>query len=79
MRLRVCFFGLVDANDKLQHGSDSGTDDPEGRFVPQNFENMFSKYGQDGDGVLTLGGLFSMVKGHRCAVDPFGVSYAGKP
>lgn len=45
--------------------------------MPQNFENMFSKYDQDGDGVLTLGELFSMIKGHRCAVDPFGVSYAG--
>lgn len=39
---------------------------------------MFSKYDKDGDGVLTMGELFSMAKGHRCAVDPFGVSYAGK-
>ena len=45
--------------------------------MPQNFENTFSKYDQDGVGVLTLGELFSMIKGHRCAVDPFGVSYAG--
>lgn len=53
--------------------------DQEGRFVPQNFENIFSKYDQDGDGILTLAELFSMVRGHRCAVDPFGVSCAGKP
>lgn len=41
--------------------------------MPQSFENMFSKYNKNGDGTLTLGELFKMIKGHRCAADPFGV------
>lgn len=57
----------------MQHGSDSGTYDPEGRFIPQHFEDVFAKYDRDHDGVLTLGELFEMVQGNRCAMDPFGV------
>lgn len=62
----------VDSIHKAKHGSDSGTYDPEGRLVPQSFENMFSKYNKHGDGTLTLSELFTMIKGHRCAADPFG-------
>lgn len=47
--------------------------DAEGRFVPQNFENLFSKYDKTGTGSLSLRELFDMMHGHRCAVDPFGV------
>jgi peroxygenase len=57
---------------KAKHGSDSGTYDPEGRFVPQAFENIFSKYDSDKDGALTFFELFSLIHGHRCAMDPFG-------
>ncbi|CRG87595.1 putative peroxygenase 3 [Talaromyces islandicus] len=57
---------------KAKHGSDSGTYDPEGRFVPQQFENIFSKYDGDSDGALTLSELFKLMHGHRCAADPFG-------
>ncbi|KAL4890306.1 Caleosin related protein-domain-containing protein [Aspergillus ambiguus] len=57
---------------KAKHGSDSGTYDPEGRFIPQAFENLFSKYDTDNDGTLTLRGLFNLMHGHRCAADPFG-------
>jgi hypothetical protein len=57
-----------------QHGSDSGVIDPEGRFVPQNFENLFSKYDKTGSGSLSLREMFNMLQGHRCAADPFGVS-----
>jgi peroxygenase len=57
----------------VQHGSDSGTYDPEGRFVPQHFEDMFAKYDRDEDGALSLGELFEMMHGQRCAADPFGV------
>lgn len=46
----------------------------EGRFVPQMFENLFAEYDKDGDGALTLRETFNLMKGHRCAADPFGVS-----
>ncbi|EXJ91161.1 hypothetical protein A1O1_04270 [Capronia coronata CBS 617.96] len=62
----------VDSIHKAKHGSDSGTYDPEGRFIPQLFENLFAKWDKDNDGALGLGELFSMMKGHRCAADPFG-------
>ncbi|KAL4793904.1 Caleosin related protein-domain-containing protein [Aspergillus venezuelensis] len=62
----------VDSIYKAKHGSDSGTFDPEGRFIPQAFENMFSKFDKDYDGALTLGELFDMMHGNRCAADPFG-------
>ncbi|EYE95639.1 caleosin family protein [Aspergillus ruber CBS 135680] len=62
----------VDSIHKAKHGSDSSTYDPEGRLVPQSFENMFSKYNKNEDGTLTFGELFTMIKGHRCAADPFG-------
>lgn len=42
--------------------------------MPQAFENIFAKYDTDGDGALTLGDLFHLMKGQRVAVDPFGVS-----
>ncbi|KAG4414699.1 hypothetical protein IFR04_012181 [Cadophora malorum] len=62
----------VDSIHKSKHGSDSGVIDAEGRFVPQNFENLFSKYDKTGTGSLSLRELFDMMHGHRCAVDPFG-------
>ncbi|KAF3011281.1 hypothetical protein E8E15_000185 [Penicillium rubens] len=57
---------------KAKHGSDSGIYDPEGRFIPQLFEDLFSKWDKDGDGALTLRELFQLMHGHRCAADPFG-------
>ncbi|RHZ46520.1 caleosin family protein [Aspergillus thermomutatus] len=62
----------VDSIYKAKHGSDSGTYDAEGRFVPQHFEDLFAKYDGDEDGALTLGELFEMMRGNRCAGDPFG-------
>jgi hypothetical protein len=59
--------------EKAKHGSDSGTYDTEGRFIPQKFEDIFAKYakGQDKDG-LTLGDLWDFHKGQRLLMDPFG-------
>ncbi|KAK3936724.1 putative peroxygenase 3 [Diplogelasinospora grovesii] len=57
---------------KAKHGSDSGTYDKEGRFLPQMFEDMFSKFDSDQDGRLGTKDLLDMIHGHRLAADPFG-------
>lgn len=56
---------------KDKHGSDSGTYDNEGRFVPQKFEDMFSKYADDRD-YVTLKDVWNLLKGQRALADPFG-------
>ncbi|AEO60313.1 hypothetical protein MYCTH_83193 [Thermothelomyces thermophilus ATCC 42464] len=57
---------------KAKHGSDSGVYDKEGRFVPQMFEDIFSKWDVHGAGSLSAGELWNMIKGNRLAADPFG-------
>ncbi|KAK3319643.1 Caleosin related protein-domain-containing protein [Cercophora scortea] len=57
---------------KAKHGSDSGVFDNEGRFVPQAFEDLFSKWDLDRDGALSATEFLDMVAGHRVAGDPFG-------
>jgi len=59
---------------KGKHGSDSGTYDHEGRFVPENFEQIFSKFAKrDSSGTtMTSGELFDFIKAQRNVVDPFG-------
>jgi peroxygenase len=56
---------------KTKHGSDTGTYDHEGRFLPQKFEDIFAKYG-DGRDYLTFWDLTNMVKGQRNISDPIG-------
>lgn len=58
---------------KCKHGSDTGTYDNEGRFIPQKFEDFFNKYGQanGGDG-LTAYDIWNGVKGQRLIMDPVG-------
>ncbi|KAM0258098.1 hypothetical protein ACHAQJ_004003 [Trichoderma viride] len=56
---------------KGKHGSDSGTYDTEGRFVPQKFEDMFSKYADDKD-YVTMRDVLNLLKGQRLLADPFG-------
>ncbi|KAF1957961.1 caleosin domain-containing protein [Byssothecium circinans] len=66
------FFRLHVANiHKDKHGSDSGTYDHEGRFVPQKFEDMFSKYGKGKD-YVTIWDVMDLMKGQRCIADPIG-------
>ncbi|KAK4152186.1 Caleosin related protein-domain-containing protein [Chaetomidium leptoderma] len=57
---------------KAKHGSDSGTYDKEGRFLPQMFEDMFSKWDVHRSGSLSGRELWHMIKGNRLAADPFG-------
>jgi len=57
---------------KAKHGSDTGVYDKEGRFVPQNFEDMFSKWDEEDRGSLSSLELWRMISGNRLAVDPYG-------
>jgi peroxygenase len=56
---------------KGKHGSDTGTFDNEGRYVPQRFEDIFAKYA-DGRDYLTLWDVSKVLKGQRCIADPIG-------
>lgn len=59
---------------KDKHGSDSMTYDNEGRFKPQNFEDIFAKYDRGNKGGLTVGDLWHFWNGQRMVFDFFGWS-----
>ncbi|KAG9185450.1 hypothetical protein G6011_07994 [Alternaria panax] len=56
---------------KDKHGSDTGTYDSEGRFLPQKFEDIFAKYAEGRD-YLTIRDVGNVLKGQRCIADPVG-------
>ncbi|EED84566.1 predicted protein [Postia placenta Mad-698-R] len=56
---------------KAKHGSDTGAYDNEGRFLPQKFEDIFSKYAADGKS-LNKWEIWNILKGQRVLLDPIG-------
>ncbi|KAE8442095.1 hypothetical protein EG329_003853 [Mollisiaceae sp. DMI_Dod_QoI] len=67
------FFRIYSARiHKDKHGSDSGSYDTEGRFVPQKFEDIFAKYAGGDKKGITLREVFTYMKGQRLVMDPFG-------
>ena len=66
------FFRIrLDRIHRDKHGSDTGTYDAEGRFLPQKFEDMFAKYAEGRDH-LTLSDVWALLQGQRCIMDPVG-------
>ncbi|GBG78537.1 hypothetical protein CBR_g27762 [Chara braunii] len=67
------FFVIVIRNiHKAKHASDSEVYDSEGRFQPEKFEEIFSKFDREHKGGLTFWELMEMTEALRDAVDPFG-------
>ncbi|KAJ3052390.1 hypothetical protein HK097_006348 [Rhizophlyctis rosea] len=63
--------------DRCKHGSDSGTYDTEGRYVPQKFEEMLAKYSTHPNKAgLYLKDIHAMVRGNMLLWDFFGWSAA---
>jgi len=54
---------------RLVHGSPTSVIDTEGRFVPQKFEEIFTKFDKDGKGYLTFFDVCSMVKHNMRLLD----------
>ncbi|KAK5100238.1 hypothetical protein LTR70_001774 [Exophiala xenobiotica] len=59
---------------KDKHGSDTMTYDSEGRFRPQQFEDIFAKYDRGDKGGLTFGDVLCMWSGQKMVFDFFGWS-----
>jgi len=57
--------------DRTKHGGDTGTYDNEGRYIPQKFEDIFSKYA-DGKDYLTFTDTVNMLRGQRNVSDIIG-------
>ena len=64
----------VDKIYKDKHGSDSTTFDNEGRFRPQSFEDIFSKYDEGNKGGLDIWDLLRFWNGQRLNFDLLGWS-----
>ncbi|CAG8660489.1 7159_t:CDS:2, partial [Paraglomus occultum] len=56
-----------------KHGSDTESYDTEGRFVPEKFEEIFSKYSHQTQDALTFREIVTMIRGNANVMDFFGV------
>jgi hypothetical protein len=66
------FFRIYVKNiNHAKHGSDTGTYDKYGRFMPDKFEAIF-KYDREGKGGVTWWDGMRMVRSNRLLADPFG-------
>lgn len=57
---------------RTKHGSDSEVFDTEGRFVPEKFEEIFSKFDKEGKGGLSFQDIGDMVHQNMNVMDPTG-------
>eukprot|EP00775_Hariotina_reticulata_P012865 gene12865-12991_t len=57
---------------RCKHGSDSEVYDTEGRFVPEKFESLFSKFDRENKGGLSWEDLQRMLLANMNIVDPVG-------
>ncbi|KAJ3332281.1 hypothetical protein HDU76_000771 [Blyttiomyces sp. JEL0837] len=57
---------------RAKHGNDSGCYDHEGRFIPQRFEEIFSKFDKENKKALTAKELWEMTQSNRDVMDFFG-------
>lgn len=57
---------------KQKHGSSSDTYDNEGRFRPQQFEDIFAKYDENDKGGLDVWDLVRLWRGQLLLFDFFG-------
>ncbi|GLC42503.1 hypothetical protein PLESTB_001105000 [Pleodorina starrii] len=62
----------LDRIHRTKHGSDSEVYDNEGRFVPEKFEELFSKYDRDHKGGLGWKDIQEMVYSNMNIADPVG-------
>ncbi|KAL3697897.1 hypothetical protein R1sor_011973 [Riccia sorocarpa] len=61
---------------RTKHGSDTEVYDPEGRFVPYKFEEIWNKFARTKPGMMTYDEVIYMTDSIRNANDPFGWSAA---